>query len=77
MVSLLLFATITLVFSSMLIAAMVLCVLVGPFTSAKDTFIGLVLLFLVVPVQLIGAFHLNEMRVNYCPPLEPIAETEL
>jgi uncharacterized coiled-coil protein SlyX len=73
MVSLFLFTIIVLLVAAGLITLGSFNVLLNPFATRRDTNFALTYLFVLLPALLIGAYHINTARVNYCPPLEPIA----
>lgn len=48
-----------------------------PFADGRQLIAGFVLILLIGPCILTGAWSVNDYRVNYCPPLEPIVAPDL
>lgn len=77
MVSFLLFLTLVIFAFAVFWAFIAIEALTDPFADSKKVIVGLVVGLLIVPASITGAWHVNNYRVNYCPPLEPIAAPEL
>lgn len=77
MVSFLLFATLFLLAFAVFAFFVGADALKDPFADGRRLIAGFVLILLIGPGILTGAWRVNDYRVNYCPPLEPIAAPDL